>query len=98
MEFLVHVEVTIPPGLLTPEQTDALYAAEAERGRELVEAGVIKRLWRIPGRRANWGLWEAEDATALHKIYSALPIYPYVDVEVIPTAAHPSDPVTRHLA
>lgn len=98
MEFLVHVQVTIPPGLLSPEEVEELYARETERGRELADAGVIKRLWRVPGRRANWGLWEAADATELHKIYSSLPIFPYVDGEVIPTAAHPSDPVTRHLA
>ena len=98
MEFLVHIEVTIPHGLHTDEEIAEIYAREAERGRELGEAGIIKRLWRIPGRRANWGLWEAADATELHKILSALPIARFTDVEVIPTAAHPSDPVTRHLA
>lgn len=98
MEFLVHTEVNIPHGTFSDDEIAAIYAEEAERGRELGEAGVIKRLWRIPGRRANWGLWEAADATELHRHLSALPIFPYIDVEVIPTAAHPSDPVTRHLA
>jgi muconolactone D-isomerase len=99
MEFLVHIEVRIPHGLLSAEQVADLYAQEARRGRELADAGVIKRLWRIPGRRANWGLWEAADATELHATLSALPIFPYIDVvDVIPTAAHPSDPLTRDRA
>lgn len=98
MEFLVHVEVNIPHGLFSAEEIADIYAREGEEGRKLVDAGVIKRLWRVPGRRANWGLWEAADATELHKIYSQLPIFPFIDVEVIPTAAHPSDPLTRHLA
>jgi muconolactone D-isomerase len=99
MEFLVHIEVNIPPGLLTDDQVAAIYEREAERGRVLADAGVIQRLWRIPGRRANWGLWETADADELHRVLSSLPIYPYIDVvEVIPTAAHPSDPLTRDRA
>jgi muconolactone D-isomerase len=98
MEFLVRIEVDIPHGLFTQAEIDEIYAKEGERGRELAEAGIIKRLWRIPGRRANFGLWEAADATELHKILTSLPIYPFIDVEVIPTAAHPSDPVTRDRA
>jgi len=98
MEFLVHTQVNIPHGLYTQAEIDEIYAKEAERGRELGDAGIIKRLWRIPGRRANYGLWEAADATELHKILAALPIYPFIDVEVIPTAAHPSDPLTRDRA
>lgn len=98
MEFLVHTEVRIPVGMFTDEEVAEIYAKEAERGRELGEAGVIKRLWRIPGRRANYGLWEAADATELHKHLAALPIFPFIDVEVTAVAAHPSDPLTRHLA
>ncbi|MEJ7696693.1 MAG: muconolactone Delta-isomerase family protein [Candidatus Limnocylindrales bacterium] len=59
---------------------------------ELAAAGTIRRLWRLPGRRANWGIWEAQDATALHAAISSLPFFPYLDVEVIPLAAHPGRP------
>ncbi len=91
MEFLVHIEIRWPADG-DPQRLADLTAAERARGAELVEAGVIRRLWRIPGRRANWGVWEAEDATALHAALASLPMFPYLDVEVIPLAAHPTDP------
>jgi muconolactone D-isomerase len=91
MEFLVHIEVRWPPegdARLLAELTEA----ERVRARELAAAGVIRRLWRIPGRRANWGLWEARDATELHAALASLPLFPWLDVDVHPLAAHPSDP------
>ena len=91
MEFLVHIEVRWPPDG-DPEQRARLVEAEAARARELAAAGTIKRLWRIPGRQANYGLWSADDATALHTAISSLPFFPWLDVEVIALAEHPSDP------
>lgn len=91
MEFLVHIEVRWPPEG-DPDELQRLTDAERVRGRELVAEGRIKRLWRIPGRRANWGLWEAADATELHTAISSLPFFPWLDVEVIPLAVHPTDP------
>jgi muconolactone D-isomerase len=49
------------------------------------------RLWRIPGRTANWGLWRANDATELHDALISLPCGP-MDIEVMPLARHPNDP------
>ncbi len=91
MEFLVSIEVEWP-GDGDPEEFARLTAAERTRGAELVAAGTIRRMWRVPGRRANWGVWEAPDATALHAAISSLPFFQYLDVEVIPLAVHPTDP------
>ncbi|HXG39533.1 MAG TPA: muconolactone Delta-isomerase family protein [Candidatus Limnocylindrales bacterium] len=91
MEFLVQTEILWPPDG-DPDELASLIAAERERARELAAAGRIRRLWRIPGRRANWGLWEAEDATALHEALASLPLYPWLSIVVHPLAAHPSDP------
>jgi muconolactone D-isomerase len=91
VEFLVNIEVEWPADG-DPQELARLTAAERERGAELVAAGVIRRMWRVPGRRANWGVWEAPDATALHAAIASLPFYPYLEVEVIPLAAHPTDP------
>ncbi len=92
MEFLVNVEVNWPPDG-DSEKLAELTAAERARAAELVAEGTIRRLWRIPGRRANWGLWEAADATALHRAISSLPLFPWLSVEVEALAAHPSDPI-----
>ena len=91
MEFLVHIEVHWPSDG-DPVDLERLTAAERKRADELAAEGLIRRLWRIPGRRANWGVWEATDATALHAAITSLPMFPWLDIELVPLAAHPSDP------
>ena len=91
MEFLVNIEVGWPADG-DPEELARLTAAErirrdgARRGRDdppdVARAGSAREL----------GVWEAEDATALHAAIGSLPFFPYLDVEVIPLAAHPNDP------
>jgi muconolactone D-isomerase len=91
MEFLVRIVVEWPADG-DPTELARLTSAERERASALAAEGRIKRMWRIPGRRANWGLWEAADPTELHAAISSLPFFPYLAVEVHPLAAHPSDP------
>jgi muconolactone D-isomerase len=88
-EFLVEIEIEWPSSMLEDERT-AVLAAEAARAKELREAGSIVRLWRIPGRRANVGLWEAADATELHGLLTSLPVFPWMNIHVRPLAAHPA--------
>ena len=91
MEFLALIEVRSPPDR-DPDELARTMAAETARVKELTEAGTLKRLWRIPGRWANWTLWEAPDATALHQGLTSLPMYPWLEITVHPLAVHPSDP------
>jgi muconolactone D-isomerase len=91
MEFLVHIEVRYPADG-DPEELRRITAAERARAVELAAQGRIRRLWRIPGRRANWGLWEAPDATSLDASLASLPFFKWLDVEVHPLGQHPSDP------
>ncbi|MDQ1661246.1 MAG: hypothetical protein QOJ68_1226 [Blastococcus sp.] len=88
MEFLVSIEVRTPPDM-DPDRLAALQAAEAVRSRALVEQGMLRRIWRIPGRRANVSLYEAPDATAVHDALMSLPLYPWLDVQVQALATHP---------
>jgi muconolactone D-isomerase len=91
VEFLVHIEVLWPPDG-DPDEKARLTAAEGARARELIAEGRIRRLWRIPGRWANYGIWEAPDATTLHAALTSLPLAAWCDIEVEPLATHPSDP------
>ena len=91
MEFLVHIEVLWPADG-DPAEYERLRAAEGVRARELAASGRLRRLWRIPGRRANWGVWEADNGTELHEAIASLPMFPWLSVEVHPLAGHPSDP------
>ena len=91
MEFLVNIEIRWPADG-DPAELARLTTAERARGAELGAAGTIRRMWRVPGRRANWGVWQADDPTALHAAIASLPMFPWCDVTVIPLAAHPNDP------
>ena len=91
MEFLVHIEVRWPVDG-SPDEFARLNTAERARSAELAADGRVRRLWRVPGRRANWGIWEATDATELHTALTSLPFHPWMEIEVIPLAAHPNDP------
>ena len=91
MEFLVYMEISAALPSDTADQT-ALRAAESVRARELADLGVLNRLWRVPGRRANWGIWVADDADHLHAVIESLPTFPYLSVTVHPLAVHPNAP------
>ncbi len=96
MEFLVNIEISWPPDA-DPEAREDLFARELARGCELAEAGIMKRLWRVPGRWANWGLWETTDAGALHEALTSLPLWPWMDVTVHALARHVNDPADMDL-
>lgn len=87
MEFLVQIQVNFPPDMPAERLADVT-DREARRGRELKDAGTIVRIWRIPGRRANVGIWRAEDADGLHDALSSLPAFPWIDAHVTPLATH----------
>jgi muconolactone D-isomerase len=87
MEFLVQIQVTLPPELSSTDR-EGLMELEQARGRELKDQGVIRRIWRIPGRTANVGIWDAPDPTVLHEALTSLPMFPYIDATVTPLATH----------
>jgi muconolactone D-isomerase len=88
MEFLVDIEIRLPPEL-DGDRRKALLDAEFERGSALAAAGVLLAIWRVPGRLANRGVWSAPDATVLHDLLASLPLWPYMDATVTPLARHP---------
>ena len=82
MEFLVHMAVgRIDAG---DEREKQLRQEEAARSRELAELGILVRLWRVPGRRENWGLWRAHDCDQLHNAFVSLPLFPFLQLPCIP--------------
>jgi muconolactone D-isomerase len=85
LEFLVEIEIApLPPGRRAEQ-----LAAEAARGRELLDNGTIERIWRIPGRTANAGIWSAADPTQLHAALASLPLFEWIDARVTALAEHP---------
>jgi muconolactone D-isomerase len=91
MEFLVQIEIT---GSIGSDEASERRLREQERTRaaELARAGILLRLWRIPGQRANWGIWNAKGASELNEALASLPLFPYMKITVHPLAVHPNDP------
>jgi len=87
MRFLVQIEVNLPPTMPEAER-DSLLERERVRGNELKQTGSIQDIWRVPGRLANVGIWDAANATALHEALVSLPVWPWTEVVVTPLADH----------
>ena len=92
----MHMEVAKIEG--GDEREKQLREQEATRSRELAEQGILLRLWRVPGRRENWGIWSARDGDQLHNAFVSLPLFPYLKITVHPLATHPNDPASRSTA
>ncbi len=84
----MEIEISLPPEM-EEQRRAALLAAEFERGSALAREGVLRAIWRVPGRLANRGIWSAPDATQLHAALTSLPLWPYMDAVVTPLARHP---------
>ena len=91
MEFLVNIKFEWPESI-SDERRQELREKEVKMAGELAAKGHLVRMWRVVGRRENWGLWRAKDATEMHAILSSLPIWPYMNVTVQGMAVHPVDP------
>ncbi|WP_405796088.1 muconolactone Delta-isomerase [Streptomyces sp. NBC_01506] len=91
MEFLVNIQIDWPHDM-DPEKKESVSEAERHRAADLAAAGHLVRMWRVPGRTENWGLWQAADPTELHAIISSLPVWPWMRVTVHALADHPVDP------
>jgi muconolactone D-isomerase len=90
VEFLVRSENRLPPEF-PAERRAELRTAERARATELRSAGILKRLWRVPGRNATVGLYEAADPAELHDALMSLPMAPWLDVTVEALAQHPQE-------
>jgi muconolactone D-isomerase len=87
VEFLVEIDIAIPADVDDGRRA-ALLEAETARGGELADAGMLRAVWRVPGRFANRAIWSANDATALHAALVSLPLWPFMDVRVTALARH----------
>lgn len=89
MEFLVRqsLSATAPPA----EQREELRIAERARAAELRAAGVLVRLWRVPGSTDSIALYCAPDADTLHEALLSLPMFPWMRFTVEPLVTHPQE-------
>lgn len=88
--MLFHVQITIqvPPGE-DPQKIKELSIKEGALARELQRSGKWRHLWRVAGKWANISVFDVADAGELHDIMSSLPLFPYMESEVIALCRHP---------
>lgn len=89
MRYLVHMVVRLPHDI-DPALAADLKAREKEHALDLQRAGLWPHLWRVAGRYANYSVFDVESHDRLHELLTSLPLFPYMDIEVIPLAVHPS--------
>lgn len=89
MLFMVRIKVELP-GEMDPARVKELGDAEADRAIELIQAGKLRKVWRIVGERANFSIWEADTLEEFHADISSLPLHPWMSVEVTPMIEHPA--------
>ena len=88
MDFLVQIDVTALHHLPV-DQREEVIRLEQQRGRELHEQGILRQIWRLPGKRANIGVWSADSPEDLHEAIATLPVWPYATAEITTLARHP---------
>ena len=89
MLFHVKMDVNLPASM--PEhQSAALKKAEKEISQALQHSGKWRHLWRIAGQYANISVFDADDVEELHSLISTLPLFPYMEIHIMPVCRHPS--------
>jgi muconolactone D-isomerase len=87
MLFMLKIVVRLP-GDLPPEKLAEINKRETARSMQMVREGKLKRIFRIAGRRANFSIWEVASPEELHATLTAMPLHPYMDIEVTPIIKH----------
>jgi muconolactone D-isomerase len=78
------------PTTMPPEQAAQLKQDEKALAARLQTEGKWRHLWRIAGQYANISIFDADSVDELHALLSALPLFPWMQVEVMPLCRHPS--------
>lgn len=89
MLFHVRMNVRLPHDM-PAGAADDLKRRERELALRLQADGTWRHLWRIAGQYANISVFDVPDAQALHDLLSALPLFPFMEIEVLALCAHPS--------
>jgi muconolactone delta-isomerase len=94
MEFLVEFEIEVPEGTHESE-VEQRSSDEASAAARLVDEGHLLRVWRrnrVADDPTVIGLYAADSEAELDGLLGALPLAEWMQVKVIPLAAHPNDP------
>ena len=89
MLYMVEMIVKIPHSM-DPEVVNEIKAREKAYSQQLQRDGKWRHLWRVVGEYSNVSIFDAESNDELHTMLNALPLFPYMDINVTALARHPS--------
>lgn len=89
MLFHVRMNVNLPASMPADEAT-RLKADEKVLAQRLQDEGKWRHLWRIAGQYANVSIFDVDSVDELHSLLTSLPLFPYMQIEVMPLCRHPS--------
>jgi muconolactone D-isomerase len=90
MLFHVRMDVRLPHDLEADSRAD-IVAREKAYAQDLQRAGKWPHLWRVVGEYANISIFDVDSSDELHELLSGLPLFPFMNIKVMPLATHPSD-------
>jgi muconolactone D-isomerase len=89
--MLFHVRMNVNLPLTMPaDQATQLKADEKALAARLQQQGKWRHLWRIAGQYANISVFDVASVDELHTLLTSLPLFPYMQIEVMPLCRHPS--------
>ena len=89
MLFHVSMEVNIPPDMAADRVAD-IKAREKELSQKLQRDGTWRHLWRVVGQYSNISIFDVSSSTELHELLMALPLFPFMKIQVTALCRHPS--------
>lgn len=89
MLFHVRMNVNLPIDM-PADQAAQLKQTEKELAQRLQHDGKWRHLWRIAGQYANISIFDVGSVDELHTLLTSLPLFPYMQIEVMPLCRHPS--------
>jgi len=89
MLFHVRMNVNLPIDM-PADQAAQLKQTEKTLAQRLQQEGKWRHLWRIAGQYANISIFDVGSVDELHTLLTSLPLFPYMQIEVMPLCRHPS--------
>ena len=89
MLFHIRMDVNLPT-TMPQEQSTQLKSDEKAIFQALQASGKWRHIWRIAGQYANISILDVAIVEELHATVSALPLFPYMKIEILPLCRHPS--------
>ncbi|HEX6597561.1 MAG TPA: muconolactone Delta-isomerase, partial [Acidimicrobiales bacterium] len=85
MKYLVHMDIDLPTDMPAEEAAE-IKATEKAYSQELQRSGKWPEIWRVVGEYANYSVFDVDSHDELHDILQNLPLFPYMEISVVPLA------------